>query len=47
VRAEAYHLLDDVDPGEQHERRLLLRAQALRLLVETTSTLVAAGPGAP
>ena len=45
VRAEAYALLDHVPPGEEHARRLELRAEAHRLLVEATTGLVVAGAG--
>jgi alkylation response protein AidB-like acyl-CoA dehydrogenase len=45
VRAEAYALLDDVAPGERHDRRLALRVEAHRVLVDVTTALVVAGAG--
>ncbi len=40
LRTEAYRLLDDVDPCEQVEQRLDLRARALLLAVQATTALV-------
>ncbi len=45
ARAEAYRLLDDVDPGEQHDERLAVRARALRLGVDCATALVTARGG--
>ncbi len=45
LRAEAYALLDDVDPAERLDRRLEVRAEALQLAVTATSALVAATGG--
>ena len=45
VRARAYALVDDVAPEEALEERLALRAQALRLAVESATALVVAGAG--
>jgi Acyl-CoA dehydrogenase, N-terminal domain len=45
VRARAYTLLDDVAPEEELDERLALRAQALRLAVESATALVVAGAG--
>lgn len=46
VRAEAYHLVDHLDPDDRTQRRLQVRAEALKVLVEATSGLVVAGAGA-
>ncbi len=46
VRAEAYHLVDDVDPDEQVDRRLAVRARAHAVMTEATTALVVAGAGA-
>jgi alkylation response protein AidB-like acyl-CoA dehydrogenase len=45
LRAEAYHLVDELDPDAGVERRLQLRAEAQHLLVEVTTGLVVAGAG--
>lgn len=45
VRAEAYRLIDEVDPGEQLELRLQVRARALRLALDCTTALVAGRGG--
>jgi len=45
VRAHAYRLIDAAAAGPDRQERLALRALALRLLIDTTSTLVAAGAG--
>ena len=45
VRREAYRLLDEVDVGEQLERRLALRASALLLAVECCTALLTARGG--
>jgi alkylation response protein AidB-like acyl-CoA dehydrogenase len=45
VRHRAYALVDKVAPADATEERLHLRAQALLLGVEATSTLVAAVGG--
>jgi alkylation response protein AidB-like acyl-CoA dehydrogenase len=45
VRDRAYRLLDDVEPAEQGEERLALRAQALVLGVEAATAAVAARGG--
>ncbi|WP_198950847.1 acyl-CoA dehydrogenase family protein [Kineosporia sp. A_224] len=46
VKGEVYHLLDEVDPDAQTQRRLRLRALAQALMVECTTALVVAGAGA-
>jgi alkylation response protein AidB-like acyl-CoA dehydrogenase len=46
VRAEAYHLVDDVDPDAEVDRRLAVRARAQALMTEATTALVVAGAGA-
>lgn len=46
VRAEAYHLLDDVDPDAEVERRLDVRARAHETMLAATTALVVAGAGA-
>ena len=45
VRAQAYRLLDEVDGGEELDRRLALRAQALLLQVECCTALLTARGG--
>jgi alkylation response protein AidB-like acyl-CoA dehydrogenase len=45
VRARAYALLDEAEPGEALDERLELRATALRLGVECATALVTAGAG--
>lgn len=45
VREAAYRLLDDVPPGEAHDRRLRLRAAAHQVLVDATTALVVSGGG--
>ena len=45
VRAEAYRMIDEMDPDAEEPRRLLLRAAAHRLMVEATTALVVAGAG--
>ena len=45
VRRQAYALLDDVDPGEQGEQRLALRAQALLQAIECCTALLASRGG--
>lgn len=45
VRASAYRLLDDVDPGEAGQERLALRAQALLLGLECCTALLASRGG--
>lgn len=46
LRAEAYGLVDGVPPQEETARRLAVRAQAHRLMIDATSALVIAGAGA-
>jgi alkylation response protein AidB-like acyl-CoA dehydrogenase len=45
VRARSYALVDDVPAHEAIERRLEVRAEALEVLIATTSALVAANAG--
>lgn len=45
LRDEAYDLLDHVDPQERLDRRLQLRAQALRLCVDAGTALVVSRGG--
>jgi len=45
LRVRAYRLLDEVDPGEQLERRLALRAESLLLGIECCTALLAARGG--
>jgi alkylation response protein AidB-like acyl-CoA dehydrogenase len=45
VRAAAYRLLDEVDPAEDGDARLALRAQALVLGIEACTALVASRGG--
>ena len=45
VRASAYALMDDAEPGTRIEERLRVRAEALLLACQVTSGLVAAGAG--
>jgi hypothetical protein len=45
VRDEAYALIDRVDPHEMLDRRLQLRAHALRLCVDATTALVVSRGG--
>ncbi len=45
VRSEAYALIDHVDGYEQLDRRLELRAEALRLCVDATTALVVSRGG--
>ena len=45
VREEAYRLLDEVDPAEEHERRLELRAQALVLAIDCCTALLTSRGG--
>ncbi len=45
LRARAYRLLDEVDPAEQLERRLALRAEALLASMEACTALLAARGG--
>lgn len=45
VRADAYRLLEEVDPGERLDERLDLRAQALLLALKCCTALLAARGG--
>jgi hypothetical protein len=45
VRTQAYLLMDTVDPGEEGDRRLALRAQALLLALECCTALLASRGG--
>ena len=45
VRAAAYALMDEAEPGSRIDERLRLRAEALMLACHVTSGLVAAGAG--
>lgn len=45
VRVEAYYLIDDPDPGDHLDRRLGLRAEALRLCVDSSTALVVSRGG--
>ena len=45
VRSRAYALMDDVDPAEEGEQRLALRAQALLLGLECCTALLASRGG--
>ena len=45
VRSRAYALMDDVDPAEQGDQRLALRAQALLLGLECCTALLASRGG--
>jgi len=45
VRREAYDLLDNAEPHQQLDRRVALRAHALRLCVEATTALVVSRGG--
>jgi len=45
LRARAYRLIDEVDPGEQLDRRLHLRAESLLLAIECCTALLAARGG--
>ena len=45
LRAQAYRLLDDVDPDEQHAERLRLRAESLLLGLECCTALLTARGG--
>ncbi len=45
LRAQAYRLIDDVDPAEQVEERLELRAASLLLALECCTALLAARGG--
>ncbi|MCW2616155.1 MAG: acyl-CoA dehydrogenase [Frankiales bacterium] len=45
LRTRAYRLLDEVDPGQQLDRRLDLRAEALVLAMECCTALLAARGG--
>ena len=45
LRVRAYRMLDEVDPGEQLDRRLALRAEALLLGIECCTALLAARGG--
>ena len=45
LRTRAYRLLDEVDPGQQLDRRLALRAEALLLGIECCTALLAARGG--
>lgn len=45
VRREAYGLIDDAEPGEHLDRRVQLRAEALRLCVDAATALVVSRGG--
>lgn len=45
LRTRAYRLLDEVDPAQQLDRRLALRAEALLLAIECCTALLAARGG--
>ena len=45
LRVRAYRMLDEVDPGDQLDRRLALRAEALLLGIECCTALLAARGG--
>jgi hypothetical protein len=45
LRSAAYALIDDVEPGQQVDERLRLRAQAHALACRATQGLVAVGAG--
>jgi len=46
LRAEAYHLVDAVEPGQAHQERLAVRAASLLLAHEVSAALIAATGGA-